>query len=150
MTTEGLKFGLWTDSRLSGDVRRRVGTMSFKMIAAAVVLTFVVAMVTASVLIVTMPRAKAEVGIASFYSQPQPTASGERFNPMAMTCAHKRHAFGTKLLITDLSSGRSTTCRVTDRGPFIYGRVVDLSVAGARALGITHRGLARVRIEVVQ
>jgi len=108
-----------------------------------------VTLCAALLMAVTAFQAKAETGIASFYWQGQRTANGERFNPMAMTCAHKRHRFGTNLRVTDRATGRSTTCRVNDRGPFIHGRVIDLSVAGARALGITGRGLALVTIEVI-
>ena len=88
----------------------------------------------------------AENGIASSYPYSyngRRTASGERFNPHAMTCAHNRHPFGSMLRIT--AGGRSITCRVTDRGPFIRGRVIDLTPVGARALGFS--GLARVVIE---
>jgi rare lipoprotein A len=88
----------------------------------------------------------AEKGIASLYPysyKGRRTASGERFNPHAMTCAHKRHPFGSMLRVT--AGGRSITCRVTDRGPFVRGRVIDLTPVGGRALGFS--GLARVAIE---
>ena len=71
------------------------------------------------------------------------TASGEAFNPHAMTCAHRRHPFGSTLRVT--KGGRSITCRVTDRGPFTRGRVIDLTPAAARALGFS--GLARVSVQ---
>jgi rare lipoprotein A len=67
-----------------------------------------------------------------------------------MTCAHRRHAFGTLLRVTELESGRSVVVRVTDRGPFVPGRVIDLSWAAARLLGILDRGVARVRVELVE
>jgi rare lipoprotein A len=88
----------------------------------------------------------AENGIASSYPysyKGRRTASGERLNPHAMTCAHKRHPFGSMLRVT--AGGRSINCRVTDRGPFVRGRVIDLTPVGARALGFS--GLARVAIE---
>ena len=64
-----------------------------------------------------------------------------------MTCAHRTHAFGTVLRVTELESGRSVLVKVTDRGPFTPGRVIDLSWAAARRLGILDRGVARVRVE---
>jgi rare lipoprotein A len=67
-----------------------------------------------------------------------------------MTCAHRTHPFGTLLRVTDLENGRSVNVRVTDRGPFAPGRVIDLSWAAARLLGILERGVARVRVERVE
>ncbi len=91
-----------------------------------------------------------ELGLASFYArslQGQRTASGGHYNSRAMTCAHRTYAFGTVLRVTDVESGRSVLVKVTDRGPFVPGRVVDLSWAAARRLGILDRGVARVRVE---
>lgn len=103
------------------------------------------------------PRAPAaplrEEGIASFYArdfQGRRTASGLRYDGRAMTCAHPTHAFGTILRVTDVETGRSVDVKVTDRGPYARGRVVDLSWAAARALGILERGLARVIVEVIR
>jgi rare lipoprotein A len=67
----------------------------------------------------------------------------------AMTCAHPSAPFGTRLRVTDLETGRSVVVTVTDRGPFTQGRVVDLSLAAARALRMVDRGVARVRVERV-
>lgn len=94
--------------------------------------------------------ARAEVGIASFYADRfhgRRTASGELHDRDAFTSAHPRARFGTRLRVTDLATGRSVVVRVNDRGPFVKGRIVDLSLAAARALGIVERGLARVRVE---
>ncbi|WP_242346666.1 septal ring lytic transglycosylase RlpA family protein [Anaeromyxobacter terrae] len=94
-----------------------------------------------------------EVGLASFYGRKfhgRRTASGERYDMHAMTCAHPRAPFGARLKVTDLENGRSVVVTVTDRGPFKRGRVVDLSLAAARKLGIVDRGLARVRVEAVE
>jgi peptidoglycan lytic transglycosylase len=96
------------------------------------------------------PAQGAELGLASYYArslQGRRTASGGRYDAHAMTCAHRWHAFGTLLRVTDVESGRSVRVRVTDRGPFAPGRVVDLSWAAARVLGILERGVARVRVE---
>jgi rare lipoprotein A len=89
-------------------------------------------------------------GLASFYSgahHGKRTASGERFDMRAMTCAHRTAPFGTRLRVVDVETGRSVVVRVNDRGPYAKGRVVDLSLAAAQALGIVERGVARVRIE---
>jgi len=94
-----------------------------------------------------------ELGLASFYArslQGHRTASGTRYDSRAMTCAHRTYAFGTVLRVTDVESGRSVLVKVTDRGPFMPGRVVDLSWAAARRLGILDRGVARVRVEPAQ
>lgn len=96
------------------------------------------------------PGAKAEEGIASYYADRfhgRLTASGERYDRNAFTCAHRTAPFGTRLRVTVVESGRSVVVRVNDRGPFVKGRVVDLSLAAARALGMLERGLARVRVE---
>ena len=94
-----------------------------------------------------------EVGLASYYSrslQGHRTASGERYDGRAMTCAHRSHPFGTVLRVTSIESGKSVLVRVTDRGPFTPGRVIDLSLAAARKLEMTERGVARVRVERVE
>jgi rare lipoprotein A len=86
-------------------------------------------------------------GVASFYGNESgsQTASGQRFNENAMTCAHRSLPFGTKLRVTH--GGRSIVVTVNDRGPFVRGRVLDLSTAAARALGID--GLGSVTAEVI-
>jgi rare lipoprotein A len=88
-----------------------------------------------------------EQGIASYYWQPQPVASGGRFNPNALTAAHKTLPFGTRVRVTDLSNGRSVVVTINDRGPYIQGRVIDLSRRAAQDIGMTGKGLARVRVE---
>jgi rare lipoprotein A len=88
-------------------------------------------------------------GMASFYGNESgsKTASGARFNQNAMTCAHRSLPFGTKLRVTH--GGRSVVVTVNDRGPFIRGRVLDLSTGAARAVGLTGAGVGRVTAEVV-
>jgi rare lipoprotein A len=88
--------------------------------------------------------------MASYYGRRHKgrrTASGQRFDPRAYTCAHRSEPFGTRLRVTELDTGRSVVVTVNDRGPFVRGRVVDLSLAAARDLGMVHRGVARVRVE---
>jgi rare lipoprotein A len=89
-------------------------------------------------------------GLASFYGSDQQTASGERFNPRAMTAAHRTLPFGTKVRVTNVRSGRAVTVRINDRGPFVPGRVIDLSQAAAEELGIVGHGIAKVKLDVVQ
>jgi rare lipoprotein A len=88
-------------------------------------------------------------GVASFYSDTE-TASGEKFDKNELTAAHPSLPFGTKLRVTDVSSGRFVTVRVNDRGPFVRGRVVDISPSAAEALGMVDKGIANVRLDVVQ
>jgi rare lipoprotein A len=93
--------------------------------------------------------ALAQTGIASYYAgehHGRRTASGERFNMHAMTAAHRSAPFGTRLQVTNLANGRSVVVRVNDRGPFVRGRIVDVSSGAARALGMKGAGTARVRI----
>src|ERR1700709_242697 len=88
-------------------------------------------------------------GMASYYGNESgsKTASGARFNQNAMTCAHRSLPFGTKLRVTH--GGRSVVVTVNARGPFIRGRVLDLSTGAARAVGRTSRGVGKVTAEVV-
>jgi len=88
-------------------------------------------------------------GMASFYGNESgsKTASGQRFNQNAMTAAHRSLPFGTKLRVTH--GGRSVVVTINDRGPFVRGRVLDLSTGAARAVGLTGAGVGRVTAEVV-
>ncbi|HXF53753.1 MAG TPA: septal ring lytic transglycosylase RlpA family protein [Hyphomicrobiaceae bacterium] len=88
-------------------------------------------------------------GIASYYWQPQRVASGGWFNPNAMTAAHKTLPFGTRVRVTHARTGRSVEVTINDRGPFVRGRVIDLSRAAAAALGMRSAGLAPVKIDVI-
>lgn len=88
-------------------------------------------------------------GMASYYGNESGsrTASGQRFNQNAMTAAHRSLPFGTKLRVTH--GGQSVIVTINDRGPFIRGRVLDLSTGAARAIGLTGAGVGRVTAEVV-
>ena len=89
-------------------------------------------------------------GRASFYGERfrgRRTANGERFDPDGLTAAHRTLPFGTRLRVTNLRNGRSVVVRVNDRGPFHGARVLDLSKAAARRIGMIQSGTARVRIE---
>ncbi|AFY46924.1 rare lipoprotein A [Nostoc sp. PCC 7524] len=91
-------------------------------------------------------------GIASFYGRGfagRPTATGERFNPEAMTAAHRSLPFGTRVRVTNTRNGRSVVVRINDRGPYIRGRIIDVSTGAARMLGMIGSGIAPVKIEVL-
>ncbi len=92
----------------------------------------------------------ASQGLASFYSEGKETASGEKFDAHALTAAHPSLPFGTRLRVTNVSTGKSVTVRVNDRGPYVAGRVVDVSYSAAQALGMVDGGVAKVRLDVVQ
>jgi rare lipoprotein A len=94
-----------------------------------------------------------EFGLASYYSDlfhGKATASGEPYDKNKYTCAHKTHPFGTMLKVTRLDNNKTVQVRVTDRGPFISGRVVEISRASADAIGLVQDGSARVKVEVAQ
>lgn len=97
--------------------------------------------------------AMAETGGASWYGpgfHGRKTANGERYNQNAVSCAHKKIRLGSVIRVTDTRSGKSVVCRVNDRGPYIKGRIVDLSKAAAIRLGMIKRGTARVRLEILK
>ena len=90
-------------------------------------------------------------GKASFYARKlfgRMTASGERLHKDSLTCAHRTYPFGTRLKVTTPSNGRSVVVRVNDRGPFVRGRIIDLSWGAARELGILAQGTAKVTVEL--
>ena len=89
-------------------------------------------------------------GLASYYEEGTQTASGENFDPQALTAAHPDLPFGTKLRVTNVTTGKSVIVRVNDRGPFVHGRIVDVSHSAAAALGIIEQGTAKVKVDVVQ
>jgi rare lipoprotein A len=104
---------------------------------------------TAALCCVAVTAARAETCTASQYGKGdgyhgRRTASGERFNTHALTAAHKTKAFGSHVTVTNASNGRSVSVRITDRGPFVRGRCIDLSHAAANAIGMG--GTARVSV----
>jgi len=91
-------------------------------------------------------------GIASWYGRRfmgKKTASGEIFDPEKMTAAHRRLPMGTIVKVMNLKNGRETVVRINDRGPYIPGRIIDLSRAAARQMDMIKRGLAPVRMEII-
>ena len=94
-----------------------------------------------------------ETGTASFYGTElagRRTASGERYDPAGLTAAHPTLPFGAEVTVVALASGRTVTVEINDRGPFTGGRMIDLSLRAARALGIVRSGVARVRISATR
>jgi rare lipoprotein A len=92
-----------------------------------------------------------EEGVASWYTAPYKgakAANGQVFNDHAMTAAHRTLPMGSLVVVTNLKTGQSAAMRITDRGPFVEGRVIDLSIASAKATGVYMAGTARVRVEV--
>lgn len=92
-------------------------------------------------------------GQASWYGgyfHGRKTASGERYNQDALTAAHKTLKFGTRVRVTNLNNGRSVVVRINDRGPFVRGRIIDMSRRGAQAIGMTGSGVAPVRVDVLR
>ncbi|AYG09816.1 septal ring lytic transglycosylase RlpA family protein [Pseudomonas fluorescens] len=98
------------------------------------------------------PNGYDETGTASYYGAKhhgKKTASGEPFNQHAMTAAHRRLPFGTRVQVTNLSNDRSVVVRINDRGPHIRGRLIDLSRQAAEQLGMLRSGIARVRVQAL-
>lgn len=96
------------------------------------------------------PAAAQNVWHTSYYGSElagRKTASGERFNPGALTAAHRTLPFGTQLKLTNTRNGRSVVVRVNDRGPFVRGRMLDVSRGAASALGFIGQGTARLHVE---
>ena len=94
-------------------------------------------------------KSVSSTGIASYYWEPQALASGGRFNPNAMTAAHKTLPFGTRVRVRHLGNGRSVDVRINDRGPYVAGRIIDLSKGAAAQIGLTKQGVARVSMTVL-
>ena len=96
--------------------------------------------------------ADSTVGVASYYARAHEgrrTASGELFDMQAMTAAHRTLPFGTRVRVINLENGRQVVVRINDRGPFRKGRIIDVSYAAARVLGLIGPGTARVRVELL-
>jgi rare lipoprotein A len=97
-------------------------------------------------------RGEVELGKASWYGprfHGRKTASGERFDRHAMTAAHKRLRFGTRVRVTNLGNGQSVIVRINDRGPYARGRIIDLAEAAARRIGMIEAGVIKVELEIL-
>ena len=97
----------------------------------------------------TQAEAASQCGKASWYSMGTKTANGERMNASALAAAHRSLPFGTKVKVENLSNGRSVVVRINDRGPFVGGRVIDVTRGAAERLGMVKAGVARVKVTVV-
>ena len=99
------------------------------------------------------PTASFETGKASYYADKyhgRQTANGERFNQNARTAAHKTFAFGTRVKVTNKGNGRSVVVRINDRGPFVKGRIIDLSKSAFSAIANRRLGVVEVIVEVIE
>jgi rare lipoprotein A len=100
----------------------------------------------------SVPASDGTTGVASFYGgqfHGRLTASGARFDANGLTAAHRSLPFGTRVRVTHLGNGRSVDVRINDRGPFVGGRVIDLSRGAAGVIGMHHQGVARVKVTVL-
>lgn len=91
-----------------------------------------------------------EIGLASFYFEGQKTASGEPFDSNALTGAHRTVPFGTTVRVTMIKTGKQVVVRINDRGPFIKGRIIDVSRRAAEVLGMVGAGVGKVKVEIVR
>jgi rare lipoprotein A len=94
-----------------------------------------------------------ETGLASWYGPPyhnRQGANGEVYDQNAMTAAHRTLPMGTTVRVTNLTTSQAVTVRITDRGPFVHGRIIDLSLAAAKATGLYRMGVAQVKVEVLE
>jgi rare lipoprotein A len=115
------------------------------------VVLFVV--LASSLLVVASVAAQTDTGLAGIYDDRfvgKPTASGEAYDPQALTAAHRTLRFGIRLAVTNPANGASVTVRINDRGPFVEGRLLDLSRAAAVALGLSEGGVAPVEVRVLR
>jgi rare lipoprotein A len=102
-----------------------------------------------AVFILAAPAQALTTGWASFYKSGRLTANGEHFKPMGFTAAHRKLPFGTMLKVTNLKTGKSVLVRINDRGPFIRGRILDLSLGAAKVIGLNRSGVAKISFVVV-
>lgn len=106
--------------------------------------------VFAALILVAQPVTAKSAGWASYYKSGKVTANGERFNPHGLTAAHRSLPFGTKVKVSNPRTGRSVVVRINDRGPFIKGRVIDLSLGAAKVIGLHKSGVAKVTYTVIR
>jgi rare lipoprotein A len=110
---------------------------------------FMAALAVAFLSFAPIAEAGGATGMASYYKSGKRTANGEKYNPHGFTAAHRSLPFGTKVLVTNLKTGKSVIVRINDRGPFIRGRIIDLSLGAAKVVGLTATGVAKVKITVL-
>jgi rare lipoprotein A len=105
--------------------------------------------VAAAFLTLSISAEASVVGLASYYKSGKVTANGERYNPHGLTAAHRKLKFGTKVRVTNVRNGKSVVVRINDRGPFIRGRVIDLSLGAAKVIGLHKSGVAKISYTVL-
>lgn len=135
---------------MSRQVANKASSNGLRVTLLCVLFLMVGAMSQVSHLNITTARAQQQRGKASYYSKRATgvrTASGERLHHDSMTCAHRTFPFGTILKVTNLSNGKQVVVRVTDRGPFGRGRIIDLSWGAAKALDMLAQGITTVTVE---
>lgn len=120
--------------------------MKFRLSAALAAIVFGVS----SYAVAGTAEASQRCGRASWYALHSKTASGERMNPAKLTAAHRSLHFGTKLRVTNMRNGKSVIVRVNDRGPFIRGRVLDLSRGAARSISMVGAGVTKVCYDIIR
>jgi rare lipoprotein A len=105
--------------------------------------------ISAAFLVLSVSAEAGVVGMASYYKSGRLTANGERFNPHGLTAAHRKLKFGTKVRVTNMRNGKSVVVRINDRGPFIRGRVIDLSLGAAKVIGLHKSGVAKISYTIL-
>jgi rare lipoprotein A len=110
---------------------------------------FATVILFALVNVVICSEAMAETGHASWYAMHSRTASGERCDPGALTAAHRTLPFGTRVKVENLKNGKTVIVRINDRGPYVGGRIIDLTRAAAHKIGLVASGTAKVRLTVL-
>ncbi len=110
-----------------------------------------ICLLSTSLLTIPLIARPHEQGVASWYSAKAgtKTASGEKLVDSKLTAAHRTLKFGTIVKVTDTSSNKSVMVKITDRGPYVKGRIIDLSKGAAHAIGLDKKGLAKVKVEVI-
>ena len=119
---------------------------------ASIVVLFLAVLLTVAATLASISQASAadpSCGRASWYALTSKTASGERMDPSKLTAAHPRLRFGTKVEVVNARNGKSVVVRINDRGPFIKGRIIDVSKAAAGQLGMIKSGVAKVCYRVI-
>lgn len=127
--------------------------MNKTLISAALVALLALAGIDAHAGTRSGQSAASQAGMASYYHDRfhgRRTASGAPYNKHRFSAAHKTLPLGTEVRVTDARSGKSVVVRINDRGPYAKGRVIDLSRAAAREIGLTRKGVTRVRLEILR
>lgn len=129
--------------------RRSGNYVAAQQLIGGIMKKFVCAALAVVLLLGSVPAFAGVTGWASFYKSGKRTANGERFNPMGLTAAHRKLPFGTLVKVTNIKTGKSVVVRINDRGPFIKGRVIDLSLGAAKIIGLHRSGVAKITYTVL-